>query len=343
MRVSVIFETDAILPPEAPPAWELPYFNLVVSGKTTLSPLEMLKNLKKIEQKLGRDLQALRWAPRVIDLDILAWDDLIFSSDELTIPHVELMNRPFFIGLMASLNSDWRYPISGFSYSHLTLREILYRHVVFNPVERKCFMPFPLMVGIINVTPDSFSDGGNYVDPEKAGQKMKELIDQGAAVIDFGARSTRPGAVSISSEEEWMRLRPVLDLFMSSSERPQLSIDSCDPKVLELAIERYPVDFVNDVKGGEDENFLRRIAETDCKLIINHSLTIPSDRNIVIPFEKNPILYLYEWAERKIQKLNLLGISHDRIIFDPGIGFGKSPFQSLSLLREIDVLKKNGL
>jgi 2-amino-4-hydroxy-6-hydroxymethyldihydropteridine diphosphokinase/dihydropteroate synthase len=113
--------------------------------------------------------------------------------------------------------------------------------------------------------------------------------------------------------------------------------------VLELAIERYPVDFVNDVKGGEDENFLRRIAETDCKLIINHSLTIPSDRNIVIPFEKNPILYLYEWAERKIQKLNLLGISHDRIIFDPGIGFGKSPFQSLSLLREIDVLKKNGL
>ncbi|MFI5342714.1 MAG: dihydropteroate synthase [Chlamydiales bacterium] len=346
MRASVILETKAILPSGAPKEWNLPYLNLVVSGTTSMPPHSLLNHLKEIEKELGRDHQALRWAPRVIDLDILAWDERILSEEALTIPHPELMHRPFLISLMAALQADWRYPVSGFSYSHLTLSEILHKQINFDLGESNCLMPFPKMVGIVNITPDSFSDGRKYLLAEKATQRIIELANQGAAVIDIGAQSTRPGAVCISAEEEWKRLEPVLDLlrqdFQHRPAKPEISLDSYYPEVIMRALQFYPLDLINDVKGGKDQRLLQIIAETNCKIIINHSLTIPASKRSVLSFEKTPISYLYEWAEEKIRQLDRLGISKDRVILDPGIGFGKSPFQSLSILCDIDLLKKTG-
>lgn len=346
MRVSVVFETEAILPSGAPSSWNLPYLNLVISGTTSLSPHSLLKTLKGFERELGRDSNALRWAPRIIDLDILAWDDRIISEDALKLPHPELMNRPFLINLMASLQADWRYPVSGFPYSHSTLAEILHSHIKFDPEESKCFLPFPQLVGIVNVTPDSFSDGGKYLHAENAMQRIQELAVHGAAIIDIGAQSTRPGATRISTEEEWERLKPVLDLltqnFQERLAKPQISLDSYDLEIIKRALECYPIDWINDVSGGKDENLLQFVAETNCKIVINHSLTIPASGKSVLPFDRSPISYLDDWVKEKIKQLDKFGISKERVIFDPGIGFGKSLFQSLSLLREIDVLKKTG-
>ena len=346
MRVSVIFETKAILPPGAPTAWDVPYLNLVISGKTALSPHALLQNLKKIERALGRDLQAPRWAPRIIDLDILAWDDLLLTDEALTLPHPELMNRPFLVTLMASLCSHWRYPVPGFPYSDRTLAEILHTHIPFDPEENTCFMPSPQMVGIVNVTPDSFSDGGRYFEAQHALQRIQELITQGAAVIDIGAQSTRPGALSISSEEEWRRLEPVLDMLMQDFKhrlaKPIISLDSFCPEVILRALRDYPIDWINDVTGGENERILKIVAETPCTVILTHSLTIPASRDTNLSFESNPIRHLCEWAEQKIKKVTAFGIDQARIILDPGIGFGNSPLQSLSLLREIDLLKNSG-
>jgi len=342
MRVSVAIETKAILPPDAPTTWDLPYLNLVVSGLTSLSPQALLQSLKGIERALGRDLQAPRWAPRIIDLDILSMDGLLLREKGLTLPHPELMNRPFLVNLMATLQSNWRYPVPGFPYSGKTLAEIVHNYIHFDPKEGQCFIPSPQMVGIVNVTPDSFSDGGEY----RPMQRIQELMVQGAAIIDIGAQSTRPNARSISWQEEWGRLEPVLNLlgqeFKNRYSRPKISLDSFHPEVIQRAMRCYPIDWVNDVKGGEDALLLKIVAETECKIVLNHSLTVPASRNTTLPFTTNPIGHLYDWAQQKIKRLNGLGIDQSRIILDPGIGFGKSLFQSLSLLREIDALKQTG-
>jgi len=345
MRVSCIFETKAILPPDAPDSWDLPYFNLVVEGTTDLAPHALLKQLKSIERELGRNFGAPRWAPRVIDLDILAWDDKILADDTLQIPHPELMNRPFLLSLMASLDPVWRYPISGFPYSHLTLAEILYRFPP--PMEtHKCFMPVPQMMGIVNITPDSFSDGRKYLQAEKAVEHIQELTNHGAAIIDLGAQSTRPGATPISPDEEWQRLKPVLDLLQHTFERrpanPKISLDTFYPEVIEKALQHFPIDWINDVQGGKNESLLQTVADTTCKIVLTHSLTIPASSSTVLPFDTNPTTHLCEWADKKIHQLHRLGISKERIILDPGIGFGKSPYQSLELLRNIDALKTFG-
>lgn len=346
MRVSVILETKAILPPGAPLVWDLPYLNLVISGETSLSPQALLVNLKNIEKTLGRDLQAPRWAPRVIDLDILAWDEKILSEDTLKIPHPEFMNRHFLVSLMASLSPTWRYPIAGFSYSHKTLIEILHTQANFDSGENRCFIASPQMVGIVNITPDSFSDGGDYFQLDLAIQRIQKLADQGAAVIDIGAQSTRLGAAPISSEEEWSRLEPVLSRlaqdFKSRLSKPEISLDSFDPEVIRKALKTYPIDWINDVKGGEDERVLKIVAENTCNIVISHSITVPPSKDRILPFEADPVRHLCDWAAQKIKTLGAFGIDPSRIILDPGIGFGKSPFQSLSLLRDINSLKELG-
>jgi 2-amino-4-hydroxy-6-hydroxymethyldihydropteridine diphosphokinase/dihydropteroate synthase len=345
LRVSVIFETKALLPAGAPNSWDLPYLNLVVSGKSLLSPHDLLKRLKEIERELGRDLEAPKWAPRIIDLDILAWDDKIIADDVLQVPHPQLINRPFNLSLMASLQPNWRYPVPNHPYSHLTLDEILHSTGIHSEIH-KCFMPFPQMVGIVNITPDSFSDGGKYLEAQKAMIRIQELANDGAAVIDLGAQSTRPGAIPISPDEEWHRLEPVLDLlnsaFQNRPANPKISLDSFHPEVIIKALQRYPIDWINDVQGGKDEGLLQIVADTKCKIVLTHSLTVPPSKMAVIPFDRNPISQLCEWAKGKIDQLQALGISQDRIILDPGIGFGKSPFQSLELLREIDMLQNIG-
>ncbi len=342
----MIFETKALVPPDAPDIWNLPYYNLVISGTTTLSPHALLAHLKGIEKALGRDLNAPRWAPRIIDLDILAWDEQVISHEGLTIPHPELFNRPFLLTLMASLRADWRYPVQGFPYSHLTLNEILHSYVKQDPEATKCFMPFPQLMGIVNITPDSFSDGGRYCHAEAALQKILALASQGAAVIDIGGQSTRPNARQISAEEEWQRLEPVLKLLAQELPRrlawPHISLDSYHPEVISKALQIYPIDWVNDVKAGEDIALLKIVAEKGCKIVLNHSLAIPPRDNLVLPFELNPLTYLLAWAEKKVEELGALGISPAQIILDPGIGFGKSLFQTLSVLREVDQLKKSG-
>ncbi len=346
VRVSVIFETEAILPPDAPPAWNLPYFNLVVCGQTSLSPLSLLKVLKEIEKELGRNHKAERWAPRIIDLDILAWGEEVINESGLVIPHSELLNRPFLLTLIASLRSDWRYPVPNSSLSCLTVSEILHCHIKNDTRVKNCFVSKPLMVGVVNVTPDSFSDGGKYYSTDQAVKRVHELIAQGASVIDLGAQSTRPGAVCVSVKEEWSRLEPVLNQikedFQRAAVRPLFSLDSFYPEIIEKAVNDYLIDWINDVSGGEGQNFFKIVAERNCKVILHHSLGIPPTSKRVLPFNREPILCILNWLEEKIKILNKFGISKDRIILDPGIGFGKTDLQSLSLLRTLDLLKKTG-
>lgn len=324
----------------------MPYYNLVALCQTALSPNDLLISLKQIETFIGRDPNAPRWSPRLIDLDILAWGQEILSTELLTIPHPALTNRLFLLQLMASLQPKWRYPITDSIYSGLCLDEILHRHVKKNQHVLQALAPFPHLVGIVNVTPDSFSDGGCYFDPQKSLKRIQDLIVQGAAVVDIGAQSTRPGANLISPLEEWERLKEIFkhlsqDLA-SQLAKPFVSLDSYHLEVIQKALELYPVDWINDVQGNEDEDFLNFISKTKCKIIINHSLGIPPSQQSVLPFNKKPIECIYEWAQKKIELFKDYGIDKDRIILDPGIGFGKTASQSFSILRDIKYLKNLG-
>jgi 2-amino-4-hydroxy-6-hydroxymethyldihydropteridine diphosphokinase/dihydropteroate synthase len=196
-------------------------------------------------------------------------------DEGLKIPYPELCHRPFLMYLMATLQNDWRFPVPGMPYSHLTLNEILHTYVALTPPPLNAFAPFPQIVDIVNVTPDSFSDGDCYLGEEKIFRRIQDLSNQGAAVIDIGDQSTRPGAKLVSAEEEWKRLGPAFELlayhFKSRAAKPQISLDSYYPEVIRKALQLYPIDWLNDVTGGENADIIRTLLNQDAR----SSLPIP--------------------------------------------------------------------
>jgi len=259
----------------------------------------------------------------------------------LTLPHPELLNRPFFLRQMAELDSEWLHPTSD-----LTLTEMLHSQTTFDASQNRCFASSTQLVGIVNITPDSFSDGGKYLHIDQAIKRIEELMNQGAAVIDIGAQSTRPNALNLTIEDEWNRLKPVFEYlaqnFTHKLSKPKISLDSFYPEVIEKALQHYPIDWINDVSGTNNLHLLEIVKSHPLNLVLTHSVTVPASPNHVIEFDRSPIKIVYEWAKDKLEKLQSIDISKEKIILDPGIGFGKTQVQSVSLLRNSHLLKTLG-
>lgn len=324
---SIILETESILPENAPASWNKPFLNMIIAGETDLSPQGLLKALKSIESEMGRSKPYERWSPRIIDLDILIWDDLEVDFSGLTIPHKELINRPFLQHLLALMGvKPWQYHKKDISF-------------------KKSFVVYPQFVGVVNVTSDSFSDGGNFNQTDKAINQVLKLASDGASVVEIGAQSTRPGAVINNSADEYNKLKPILDGLLEHINQKILtiSIDTFWPSVIYKLLEEYPVDIVNDVKGRLDEDTLKFIAEKNCKICLMHSLSIPPTKEIIIPFERKAIETIKDWGKLSVDRLLKLGFLRDQIILDPGIGFGKSVYQNIEILREIRQLRILGV
>ncbi|WP_264731253.1 dihydropteroate synthase [Wolbachia endosymbiont (group A) of Sphaerophoria taeniata] len=333
LKSSIILETKAILPNGAPPEWDKPFLNMIVYGSCSSSPEELLKGLKQIECDIGRSQVYEKWAPRVIDLDILLWDDLTLDTPYLRIPHPELINRPFLLHLMAMLS-----PMAVINKTFGTV----------NPNIKDCFLRSftlsPELVGIVNITPDSFSDGGLYYDSDQATKQALRLLSDGASIVELGAQSTRPGSLMQIPEEEYARLKPVLDnlnQYMKVGDI-KVSIDSFWPDVILNVLEHYNIAWVNNQKEALDNNTLKAIASNGCSIVIMHSLSIPPHRDNIIPDDTDPIDIINNWAEKSISRLLTLGFDQSSIIIDPGIGFGKSLYQNIWLLRNIEALRSFG-
>ena len=116
IKIADFYESEALLPENAPEEWNIPFINTAIMGNSTLSPHNLLEAIKKIELKLGRKESYERWSPRIIDIDILIYGDKIISSDNLTIPHKELVNRDFFLLPLKDLWPEWKYPVKGENY-----------------------------------------------------------------------------------------------------------------------------------------------------------------------------------------------------------------------------------
>ncbi len=333
LKSSIILETKAILQNDAPPGWDRPFLNMVVYGSCSSSPEELLKGLKQIECDIGRLQVYEKWAPRVIDLDILLWDDLTLDTPYLKIPHPELINRPFLLHLMAMLS-----PMAVVNKTFGTI----------NPNIKDCFLRSftlsPELVGIVNITPDSFSDGGLYYDADQATEQALRLLSDGASIVELGAQSTRPGSSIQTPKAEYARLKPVLDdlnQYMKVGDI-KVSIDSFWPVVILNVLEHYNIAWVNDQKGDLDDNTLKAVASSGCSIVIMHSLSIPPHKDNVIPGDTDSIDTINHWIEKSINRLLNLGFNESSIIIDPGIGFGKSLYQNIWILRNIEALQSFG-
>ncbi len=297
---------------------------MIVYGSCSSSPEELLKGLKQIECDIGRPQVYEKWAPRVIDLDILLWDDLTLDTPDLKIPHPELVHRPFLLHLMAMVNKTFAFNVQECFSKSFTLS--------------------PKLMGIVNITPDSFSDGGLYYDANRATKQALQLVSDGASIVDLGAQSTRPGASIKTPEEEYERLKPVLDNlsdYMKNGDI-EVSIDSFWPDIILNVLKHYNIAWVNDQKGDLSSNTLKEVASSGCSVVIMHSLSIPPHKENIIPHDTDPIDIINNWAEKSINKLLDLGFDENSIIIDPGIGFGKSMYQNIQILRSIETLQNFG-
>ena len=344
IQVSPLYKSNALLLENAPKYWDKFYLNVAINCETSLEPMELLKTLKTIETKMGRKQSDLLWSPRIIDIDILAWRYKKITTQELTIPHQELHNRPFALWPFIDVVLEWHDYITEPNITNAILENLtkwgarsmniapLNTHRIAHRIDT------PQLLGILNITPDSFSDGGKHQNTEQALEHAINLFNSGADLIDIGSESTRPNAEEIPAQLEWKRLYPVLNTIMNywknNPWKPKISIDTRNYKVAEKAI-TLGVDWINDVSGLADPAMCRVIKEADVYAVYMHNLGIPANRNILIPSEQDPINYIFSWAlDRKIQILQT-GIKPDKLIFDPGVGFGKNATQTLQLLRRI--------
>lgn len=189
------------------------------------------------------------------------------------------------------------------------------------------------LVGILNITPDSFSDGGDFASPDKAAEAAAEMMEQGAWAVDIGAESTRPGAVALGPEEEWARLAPVLFRLKGVN----FGVDTRHAENAKRAIDMGAA-YINDVSGFAADEMKRAAAESGVVVIAMHSLTVPADRNVVWDKGIDPVAELRKWAREVIEKLAQRKIAPEKMVLDPGIGFGKTAEQSLEVLNRIEEL-----
>lgn len=198
------------------------------------------------------------------------------------------------------------------------------------------------LVGILNVTPDSFSDGGKFDGIENALAQTQKLIKEGAQMIDIGAESTRPGAVPITAEQEIARIKDILPAVVaevkSYDQEIEISIDSYHFETIKFAFEAG-VDVINDVSGLKDEKIVDFIAKNNIKTILMHSLSVPADPKIIVNSALGVAEEVLGWAVAKIKELQVKGVQKSQLIFDPGIGFSKDNQQSIRILKNIDIYK----
>ncbi len=194
-------------------------------------------------------------------------------------------------------------------------------------------------MGVLNITPDSFSDGGLYFDADAAIRRGLEMVEQGADLLDIGGESTRPRSDPVAADEEWRRVGPVLQTLARKVDVP-LSIDTMKPDVARKAV-RAGASIVNDVSGMRDPEMVRTVAETKAGVVVMHMLGNPKTMQ-EHPEYKDVVCEVKTFLAARIAALRKAGAASAAIAIDPGIGFGKSLDHNLALLRGLQDLAALG-
>ena len=190
------------------------------------------------------------------------------------------------------------------------------------------------IMGILNVTPDSFSDGGNYNTIDAAVNQAEKILSDGAAILDIGGESTRPGADEVSTKDETERTIPVIEAIRKRHADACISIDTSKPEVALAAIQAGAA-IINDVTGFRDPAMINVAAETNAGCVVMHMLGNPRTMQ-ADPTYDNVVTEIGAFFEERLATLNAAGVDKESIVFDPGIGFGKTLKHNLELLRHPD-------
>ncbi|KAI9248531.1 Dihydropteroate synthase-like protein [Phascolomyces articulosus] len=348
---SVVLDTSFLY--ETPPMYytEQPAFlNAACKIATCLEPQQLLDRLKHVETALGREA-SFRNAPRPVDLDILFYNDLVMESENLTIPHIGIQEREFVLWPLCDIAKDMEHPKLYKTCGQL-LSQLLkiaaesetgvaqIDKVV--PIQQNQLWKWKsktYIMGILNTTPDSFSDGGNYVDVDNAVAAAEHMKEEGADIIDIGGMSTRPGADDqFPEEEEIRRVVPVIKKLRERGFDLPISIDTFRASVAEAAVEAGAT-LINDISGGaRDPNMLSVMAKTKVPVCLMHmrgdAKTMMSKDNVT--YENDDVI------EDVTHQLHLLvqnalgaGVYRWNIIIDPGLGFAKTAKHDIEILRRL--------
>ena len=201
------------------------------------------------------------------------------------------------------------------------------------------FKTLPKIMGVLNMTPDSFSDGGKYNKNYLAKKRLNYLFNSGANIVDIGGESTRPGSKAISSKIEWNRIKNILKKI---DKKKVISLDTRKSYIMEKGI-NLGVKLINDVSGLDyDQNSVNILKKYKVPFVLQHSLGNPDvmQKN---PKYKNVLLDIYDFFEEKLNNLRENGIYHNNIILDPGIGFGKNLKHNMTIIKNISIYHSLGL
>jgi len=250
----------------------------------------------------------------------------------ISFDHVEILSR----------NSVKRIHIKKIKKLPLFLKKKVNKDLKIIVKKKKNFLSFnfkniPNIMGILNLTPDSFSDGGKFNKKKLAYKQVINLFNSGANIVDIGAESTRPGAKEINTKIEWNRIKILLKKLKKFS----LSLDTRKSEIMQKGI-KNGIKLINDVSGlSYDDKTIEVLKKNNISFIINHAQGNPSTMQIN-PKYKNVILDIYDFFEERIEYIRNNGIKHKRIIIDPGIGFGKNLKHNMKLISNISIFHSLG-
>ncbi len=201
------------------------------------------------------------------------------------------------------------------------------------------FKDFPILMGVINLTPDSFSDGGKYNKKNLGFNHARYLIKKGCQILDIGGESTRPGAKDVNTKVEWNRINKTLKKIKKL--KKFISLDTRKSWIMKQGV-NYKVNLINDVSGFKyDANSINIVKKNKTPFVIHHMQGSPKNMQKK-PRYKNILLDIYDFFENKIKKMRSLGIKHNNIILDPGIGFGKNLKHNMTLIKYVSIFHSLG-
>ena len=315
------------------------FYNLALIGETELGPRELLSFVKHVEARMGRE-KTFRYGPRQIDIDILFYENEAVQTESLTIPHPRYKERRFVLEPLCEIAPDGADPVSGEPFE--TLRRAAppdeARRLDLPTRAERSILRFGVRtyaMGILNLTPDSFSRDGVYADLPQGDAAIRRSLAQaddflraGADILDLGAESTRPGFRPVPEAEEIARLLPVLSAIRERFPEAILSIDTMKAATAEAALQAG-ADWINDVSGGDHDPRMRPLAaEHGCVFVAMRWKAFRPDSE---PIADQAARQLKESANKALSA----GIRKDRLILDPGIGFGTDVWDNVELMRAL--------
>lgn len=345
---------------ETPPMYltEQPAFlNGVVRLETSLSPRDLLDRLKDVERSCGRDVDGgVRNGPRPVDLDVLLYGpnaSYVTNDDDddrtLVVPHPRMAEREFVLRPLREVvaEEDATHPITGKTIEAMTtelLGDGAGEAVRVLPLPRGRTLRFDrvLVMGVLNTTPDSFSDGGKLQGSvEIATREALKMVEDGADIVDIGGESTRPGAKEVDVEEELRRTIPVIESIRRVSPDVVLSVDTRRAAVARAAI-AAGADVVNDVSGGAfDPEILAVAAELRVPIVLTHSRGTPVTMSSLTEYENDDVVgSVGDALAAAVDDAGRAGVPRWSVSVDPGVGFAKNADQNLSLLRRLDEVRR---